>query len=99
MPKQLEKIRKPVARGTRLRFQQAIAKQLSRYLEHCDEDELISWIELPRSTKHGQFALPLPRVSRNVGHQRPADLCRELAQKVTCFYRRSSPSYLFLNAD
>ncbi|KAG0168907.1 Arginyl-tRNA synthetase [Apophysomyces sp. BC1034] len=68
--------------GTKLLFKRAIAKQLSQIITHCTESQLLSYLETPRTTVNGQFALPIPRlIAAHSADKHPAEWCKELAAK------------------
>ncbi|KAF7728304.1 Arginyl-tRNA synthetase [Apophysomyces ossiformis] len=86
--------------GAKLSFKRAIAKQLSKIITRFTESQLLNYLETPRTTVHGQFALPLPRlVAAQCVERHPAEWCSELASqfKADDMIEHVTPVGAFLN--
>ncbi|KAI7863591.1 arginyl-tRNA synthetase [Spinellus fusiger] len=96
----------PTIHDTRSLFKKAIAVQLSKIVSRYTEAELMRLIETPKSTTHGHYALPLPKLlaqcnkySTEEFNPHPATWCKEIAQQFepTPMIERATPVGVFLN--
>lgn len=67
--------------NTKSKFKSAIATLLSDTVS-VEKQKLIDLIQIPKSTTHGQFTLPIPQLLKLVPHQDKDVLCKEIVHLV-----------------
>ncbi|KAG1139338.1 hypothetical protein G6F37_010518 [Rhizopus arrhizus] len=63
--------------NTKSKFKSAIATLLSDTVS-VEKQKLLDLIQIPKSTTHGQFTLPIPQLLKLVPHQDKDVLCKEI---------------------